>query len=163
MANDDDFLDNIGTILVAAGVGTIGTNGNIFKTTKARIPTGAGPYLTLIETGGSGPEGTHNDDDRPAFVKPNLQMVARGQSYVAAKAMVQAAYSALYTFGRKSQFVQGVWFRSMAPLQEPFDTGVDGQGRATVTVNFAVVKASNAEPKPVNLGTWVGGGWIGGK
>jgi hypothetical protein len=58
--------------------------------------------------------------------------------------MIKKAYAALVAFGQKSQAIQGVWYRSVIPLQEPFDTGVDGNGRFTMTVNFAFVKRPNA-------------------
>ena len=51
------FLDEIKDRLVAQGVGTYGSN--IFLGSKAVIPTGDGPYLSIIETGGTGAIRTH--------------------------------------------------------------------------------------------------------
>jgi len=137
------LLDDIVTILVAAGVGV--DNTNIFKTSKAQIPAGAGPYLTVTATGGSGPEGTHNAalTGVPAYQRPNFQILVRGQSTGSVDTMIRNAYNALVKFGQKSQLVNSVWYRSIFPLQEPFDTGIDGQGRYTMTVNFGVVKRPN--------------------
>lgn len=136
------LLDDIVTILVNAGVGT--DNVNIFKTSSALIPNGAGPYITLTATGGSGPEGTHNAVGLPAYQRPNFQVLVRGTSTGAVDAMIRNAYAALVAFGQKSQAVNGIWYRSISPLQEPFDTGKDAAGRYTMTVNFAVVKRPNA-------------------
>jgi hypothetical protein len=138
----DDLLDNIVSILVDAGVGIDGTN--IFRGSKAQIPSSVGPYLTITDTGGSGPEGTHNAIGLPAYVRPNISITVRAQSTSAARTMVRDAYAALVAVGQRSQKIQGVWYRSIVPLQEPFDSGADGAGRITYTVNFAIVKRPNA-------------------
>jgi len=50
------FLDEIKARAVAQGINTA----VIFLSSMTVIPTGAGPYLLLRETGGSGPERTQN-------------------------------------------------------------------------------------------------------
>lgn len=137
-----ELLDHVVEILTKAGVGI--DNQTIFRTSKAQIPTGVGPYLTVTETGGSGPEGTHNAVGLPAYLRPTVSILVRGQSTGATRDMIKKAYAALVAFGQRSQAVQGVWYRGAVPLQEPFDTGTDGAGRFTMTVNFAFVKRPNA-------------------
>lgn len=126
------WLDELISVLVADGVGTYGTN--IFMSTKAAIPSGVGPYLSLIETGGSGPDRTQNRVLRPAYQRPAAQIVARAASYPAARLMAQAAYNSLVKI--RNQVILGVAYREVRPLQEPNDLlGLDAQGRATVVFN----------------------------
>ena len=140
------FLDDLIKLLEDQGVGVGGTN--IFGSSLARIPAGDGPYLSVTETGGGGPEGTHNAAAQgrlPAYQRPNAQLYFRAKTYIAARTMADAAYAAIVRVGQKSQFVNGVWWRSAVPLQEPFDMGVEsGTGRALVAFNIAVVKRPNA-------------------
>jgi hypothetical protein len=86
------FIPELVKILVTAGVGT--EDVNIFATSKAVIPTGKGPYLSVKPTGGAGPLGTHNDGPG-AYRRPSVQVVARASTWQAAEAMAQAAYTAL--------------------------------------------------------------------
>lgn len=138
------FTDDILAILVAAGVGTPGTN--MFESSAALIPTGAGPYLTVTETGGSGPEGTHNTValGLPAYQRPNAQIFVRAATKIPARAMIDAAYRALVGFGMKSQSINGVWYQKIVPLQEPSDFGKDASGRICYVFNIAVTKRPNA-------------------
>lgn len=134
------FLDELISVFVAAGVGTFNTN--IFASTKANIPPGDGPYLSVVETGGSGPEDTHNSQKLPAYVRPNAQVVARAKSYSVARTMAGAAYAAVYPV--KNQLVSGVWWRQVNCLQEPFDMGADDVGRVQVAFNIQVTRRPNA-------------------
>jgi hypothetical protein len=86
------FLQELVAILVDAGVGV--EDVSIFLTTKAVIPTGKGPYLSIRPTGGTGPLGTHNGG-AAAYRRPGAQLVARASTWQAAEAMAHAAYSAL--------------------------------------------------------------------
>lgn len=79
--------------LVSLGVGTSGTN--IFGSSRAEIPVGAGPYLTIIETGGTSPDRTHNEVVTPAWQQPSVQITVRAKTYESANVMMRAAYSAL--------------------------------------------------------------------
>lgn len=151
------FLDDLVTILTTAGVGTF--NVNIFASSKATIPPGAGPYLTLAETGGSGPEGTHNAAAAgfPAYVRPNAQILVRALSYSAARAMSDAAYSALFPV--RNRFVNGVFWRQIVCLQEPFDMGLDDLNRATVVFNIACTKRKSADTTGATT-PWIDTRWI---
>ena len=132
------FLDDIVKILTDAGIPTA----SIFVSSKAVIPVGAGPYISVTETGGSGPEGTHNSTVLPAYVRPNAQILVRATSYPTARTTADTAWNAL--FAVKNQLVNGVFWRQVIMLQEPFDFGVDANGRATVVFNIAVTKRKNA-------------------
>lgn len=88
-------LQEIVTVLEAAGVGTEGTD--IFGSSKAPVPTGAanrGPYIHLLLRGGTEPLGTHNEGVG-AYRRPSVQVLVRAASWAAAEAKALAAYAAL--------------------------------------------------------------------
>ena len=134
------FLDDLLLLLQTERVGTINTN--MFGSSKASIPAGAGPFLSVTETGGSAAEGTHNAAKvgEDGYQRPNAQILVRASTYVNAKVMARRAYNAVVKVGSKSQMVNGTWWRSATPLQQPFDFGQDASGRPQVVFNIAVVK-----------------------
>jgi hypothetical protein len=138
------FLDDLISILTAAGVTTAA---NIFVSSKAIIPTGAGPYISISETGGSGPEQTHNaakyGKGYPAYVRPNAQIFIRATTYPTARNMADTAYVAFYAV--RNKLINGVFWRQIIPMQEPFDAGLDDLNRACVIFNIACVKRPNAQ------------------
>lgn len=87
------FLEELMTILETASVGTRGTN--MFAGSKATIPAGAGPYLSVVETGGTDPERVHNQVWPPSAERPNAQVVVRALNYETARLMARAAWDAL--------------------------------------------------------------------
>ncbi|CAB4190570.1 hypothetical protein UFOVP1196_72 [uncultured Caudovirales phage] len=130
------LLESLAAKLQTDGVGTYGTN--IFVSSKATIPSGAGPYMTLIETGGIAPIRTQSDGSFPAYQRPQIQVMARATSYAAAKTMVENAYASLVALQGATVGLDVII--QMTPIQEPFDLGVDEANRARVVVNFAVLK-----------------------
>lgn len=138
------FLDDLIILLQTNGVATL--NVNMFVTSKSVIPDGSGPYLSLTETGGSGSEGTHNARfvGKAGYTRPTAQLVVRAASYPAARQMAQNAYDVILRVGSKSQLVNNVWWRSVGPLQEPFDMGLDNKSRAQVVFNIAAIKRPDA-------------------
>jgi hypothetical protein len=86
------FVEELAKVLATAGVGTY--NVNIFGTSKAAIPTGDGPYLSIIPTGGPGPVRIHNQP-APAYPRPTAMIVVRGTVNSQARAMAFAAYDAI--------------------------------------------------------------------
>jgi hypothetical protein len=87
------FLEELVSLLVAAGVGTFGSD--IFIGAKARIPDGDGPFLSVLSRGGTTPLRTHNEIGPPAYQRPSAQIVARAKSSQAARGMAEDAYDAL--------------------------------------------------------------------
>ncbi|MCR4301792.1 MAG: minor capsid protein [Sulfuricaulis sp.] len=136
------FLDEVAAKLVADGVGALGTS--IFMSTKAVIPTGAGPYLTLVETGGAGPGGFRGTGGRTQNVAgvatqhPGAQVACRASSYPAARAMAKAAYLSLD--GIWNTTLSGTFYLSLTARQEPTDLGLDEAGRAMVVFNIDAEK-----------------------
>lgn len=130
------FLDEILAKLVSAGVGTAGTGLNspvnsIFTSSKAIIPTGVGPYMTIRETGGTGPVRVHTRDGATTL-RPTAQIAVRAVTYPAARGMAQAAYLALD--GIFNAVLSGVNYLKITARQEPTDIGLDETGTRVVVV-----------------------------
>jgi hypothetical protein len=85
------FVQELFKILTEAGVGIEGEN--MFATSKAVIPDGNGPFLSITLTPGLVPVGTHNGGTA-AYRRPAAQIVARATSSTVASAMAYAAYEA---------------------------------------------------------------------
>lgn len=132
------FLDDIATRLTSAGIGVLGTS--MFLSSAAKIPSGAGPYITLTETGGIAIGGFRGEGGRihnktgPATVRPGCQVLVRASTYSAARAKAAAAHTALD--GVWNTQINGVTYLSITARQEPTDVGVDEAGRAVVVFNI---------------------------
>lgn len=87
------LLEELVQVLETASVGTY--EKDIFVGTKVELPEGDGPFLNIIDDGGTSPERTHNEVWPPAFVRPSVKVVVRGKSYKAVRTMAYAAYNAL--------------------------------------------------------------------
>lgn len=75
---------------------SVGTRAvNLFWGSNAKIPTTDGPFLNLVETGGTEPERTQNEIFPPAYPRPSAQIVVRAKSTKAARLMSRAAYNAV--------------------------------------------------------------------
>jgi hypothetical protein len=133
MALDDELLAK----LVAAGVGAAGTS--LFVSSRAAIPTGTGPYLSVIETGGLAPARMQNSVTQ----RPGAQLIGRAKDYVDARTIVVAAYNALGgATGLHNVTLSGTKYVRIVPMQEPADLGgLDNAARALVAFNVAIEKA----------------------
>jgi hypothetical protein len=127
------WLEDIVTQLESNGVGTYGVN--IFISTKRGIPVLASGQATLqlIKTGGTAPENTQNSTETPAYSNPGCQITCRAGDWVTAYGMAEKAYLSLFKV--RNQFINSGWYRSIKPLQEPFDSGVDERGQVLVRFN----------------------------
>lgn len=132
------FLNEIAGRLVAQGVGTIGTN--IFLGSKAVIPDGDGPYLTLIETGGSAPTRIHNYVGAHTL-RPTAQVAVRARSYAVARTMAQNAYNALD--GVFNTTLSGVFYQKITARQEPTDLNLDAKERPVLVFNVECEKVKS--------------------
>jgi hypothetical protein len=86
------FIEELVRILEDDSVGVF--NIDIFGSSKAAIPQGDGPYLSIISTGGTGPIRIQNQA-APAYFRPTALIVVRGAVNAQARAMAFAAYDAL--------------------------------------------------------------------
>lgn len=141
------FLDEIGAYLAAQGVGTVGSN--IILGSRGKIPTikrntsgvvveGAGPYLSLTETGGTSPLRVHNTVGAHVQ-RPSAQICVRATNYLTARTMAKAAYTALD--GVFNTILSGVTYYSITAVQEPRDIGLDVVERSMIVFNIDVEKA----------------------
>lgn len=130
------ITDELAAKLVASGVGVLAKS--IFIGSRTALPNGAGPYLTLIETGGYFPLRTHNSVSVPAYQRPTFQIMCRAATYPAARLMCQNAYDAFA--GVRNELLSGTWYLEISPIQELMDMGLDENGRARVAFNIGVVK-----------------------
>jgi hypothetical protein len=132
------FLDEIAAKLVSDGVGVLGTS--IFFSSKAVIPSGNGPYMTITETGGSAVGGFRGEGSRTqnkegiSTAHPTAQILCRASSYQAARAMAKAAHTSLD--GTWNETLSGTFYLSVTARQEPTDAGLDSAGRAMVVFNL---------------------------
>lgn len=119
------FPDDIKDRLVAQGVGVYNTD--IFISSKAAIPVGAGPFLSLIETGGSGSSKTQNDT---ATEHVTMQLVSRASTVAAARLMLRNAYNALGgANGLYNITINSTKYLSITSRQgSPTDIGLDDTG-----------------------------------
>jgi hypothetical protein len=82
-------------ILETAGVVvSTGAGRNVFVGTNAQIPSGGGPYVSIIITSGLSGLKTHNDQGT-AYERPTALIVVRATDYAVARAKARAAYDVL--------------------------------------------------------------------
>jgi hypothetical protein len=129
------LLDELGSLLASAGLGTIGTD--LFL---AHEPPDPDALIALHEYGGTAPlhaQGT----DAPALEMPRVQVVTRGarDDYTGARERAERAYRALG--GISNRTIQGTWYVRVRALQSPFSLGPDANGRHRIAFNVEVTKA----------------------
>lgn len=130
------FLDELAARLVSQSVGVLGNN--IFLGSKAVIPTGEGPYLSLTETGGIGSTRTHNGIP---VARPTAQILCRAKQYNVARAKLKAAFDALGgDQGLHNVTLSGTFYQSIVSRQQLTDMGLDDAGRPMVVFNIEVEK-----------------------
>lgn len=130
------FLDEIAALLADKGVGTIGTD--IFLGSKAVIPKTSGPFLSLIETGGSGPTRVQNEPGAHTQ-RPSAQVLVRAKSYIEARRMIKNAYDVLD--GVFNTVLSTTFYQKIVAMQEPTDLGQqDANGRVMIVFNIDVEK-----------------------
>lgn len=87
------FIDEIRLLIESAEVAEGGVN--FFTGPLAAIPKGNGPYLLVRETGGLGPDKTHNQVNPPAYTRPQAQVMATGSEPGSVRRMIHDAYNVL--------------------------------------------------------------------
>lgn len=140
------FLDDVVKILVDANVAVYGTN--LFMTTKATIPSGDGPYLSLAETGGTGATNVQNKPV-PVYERPAAQIVARAKTPSAARTMAANAYAAI---GIENRTVNGAWYAYIRQMQSIIDMGLDENNRIRYGFNILAMRAATPSILSVTLG-----------
>lgn len=132
------LIDEIAARLVSRGLGTVwpAPGANIFTGSSANIPAGDGPFLTITETGGSGPTRIQNQD-AAVTRRPTVQILVRGKVYGQARLMAEQAFVALD--GIFNTELSGTFYLSCIARQEPTDLGTnDGAGRVMISFNLEI-------------------------
>ena len=88
-----DFDREIGKLINDASLGTFGTD--MFIGMEAILPNGNGPFVLIIDTGGSEPESTHNKVAGHTYEHLSFQVVVRARGYDAAKTRALAIWRTL--------------------------------------------------------------------
>lgn len=132
------FLEELRNELIANGVGSMTT---IFSRPSADIPSGAGPFWLLSETGGIGPVYVQNQPE-PAYVRPSAQVMTVAATAANARLAIQQAYNALAKVNNK--LLGATWYLQLRPDQEPFDFPLDAAGRPRCVFNITAWKRPSA-------------------
>lgn len=124
------FIKDVVTVISSAGT--------VYESSKAQIPTGPGPYLSVQTYGGRAPEYIQNQM-APAYQKPSIQVTARATDPDVAEAKAREAYNLIAVI-RNTVVSGGARYLSLKPQQEPFDGGLDSAGRAKFVFNVMAEK-----------------------
>lgn len=136
MAIASSFLPDVIALVEETGLGAYGSN--LFKGALAKlpdaIPTGKKALITVVRTGGRGDAGTHNlSRTTVAYERPSAQITARSEKPSDAE---EVAVALSLAFGFVDRFVNGTWWISCRPQQEPFELPLDDKGRVRYAFNI---------------------------
>lgn len=93
VANMADFELEIAKIIGDAGLGAVSTT--LFIGPKVDLPAGAGPFVRIIDTGGSGPVETHDARKQERF---SFQILVHALSYTTGRTRALAIWRLLDGF-----------------------------------------------------------------
>lgn len=134
------FPQEVRDRLEQQGVGTFGVN--MFISSAAILPVGPGPYLSIIETGGSGSAKTHNNTGTE---RPTAQILTRAKTAEAARLMSVNAYGALGgENGLYNVILSGTPYISLVARQNTTDIGFDADKREQFSFNIDAEKAPSS-------------------
>lgn len=107
---------------------------DVTQSSKAVIPDGAGPYTSVIDTGGSGPMLTHDYSLR----LPEVQVAVRARMSDVARAKALALRNAVGD-GWFNITIDGTFYQCLKVVQEVMDLQQDGRGRPKFGFNLTSV------------------------
>ncbi len=128
------FLDDLGTLLVLSGVGTLYPGGNIVL---GELPSDPAEVLSLVETPGIGGEKVM-EDPGTSYEFPRAQLTARGADYPSGRALIGSAWTALN--GIVNTPIGGSQYLKVEPLQSPFFLKRDENDRYIFAFNVEAMK-----------------------
>jgi hypothetical protein len=148
------FIHDIKDVLVAAGVGTFtGSNINIFIGSKAEIPAGDGPFIVLIETGGSGSSRTQGGSSTE---HPSAQISVRATTSPVARDKLLEIRDVLGgDNGLYNIVLSGNRYISIIPNQSVTDIGEDEVGRPRFAYNIQAERYAPSAALP-----WIQMDWV---
>lgn len=128
------FSDDIAVKIIALGYATqVGVD--IFLTSKAKIPAGAGPYISIVETGGMSSEKTHSSK----YPRPEVQVLVRARDASIARTKAKAMHIALD--GLYNVTINGTVYQRIVAVQDVMDQRVDETGRPRFAFNLESMSA----------------------
>jgi Bacteriophage minor capsid protein len=134
------LLDELGTFLQTAGIGTVGVTlfkGTMPLDTPSTVET---PMVALREVPGLPALRSH--DNPPSRIRqPVIQVESRGApyGYAAARATAEAIWEALD--GVANQTLSGTTYLMIQALQDPFLLKIDDMHRPTITFTVRCQRA----------------------
>lgn len=132
------FITEVKDRLVGATSLVFGTN--LFIGAGAVLPTGAGPFVTLIETGGTEAARMHNSANQ----RPSAQVTITAQTYTNAAAMAKTVYDALGgADGLYNVTLGSTGYVYLRARQEPTDVGLDDKSRQQLKFNIEAEKQAS--------------------
>ena len=128
------LLDDLADVLTSGGVATTGTT--LFKGTMPSTPD---ELLSLYQTGGPPPVHAMSAGPGTALVeRPHVHLIARSARADAALKLARDAYGALDALGPRT--INGVPYKSIFAIQDPFYFREDETGRKEFAFNVEVVR-----------------------
>ena len=127
------MLDDIGALLVANGLGVIGTN-LFLSLLPANV---ADASVVITETGGSEPGYVHEAIEA-STERPSFQVIVRDSDYANARSKANSIWKLLSR--QRNTLLSGSKYLSIRPIQSPFPLGGDENERLQIIANYAVVR-----------------------
>jgi hypothetical protein len=134
-------LDDLGTLLQTAGLGTLGTSlflGSVPM--DAPLVTIQDALVALIEIPGLPPIHIHNED-APQIEQPVVQVVTRGQPYGYAAARLQAHAAFVVLDSVHNQTLSGTFYLWIQAIKSPYILRVDDLHRPVLVFDVRCAKA----------------------
>ena len=134
------LLDDIGSVLSAGGIGTLGTN--LFL---GFLPDKPDTCVAVIETGGITPHRAFRASaGQPVAERPSIQILCRAAAfdYATARNKAHDAYKLLEGYGDTT--VNSTRYLWIGARQSPFSAGRDESNRPICSCNYEVVKELTA-------------------
>lgn len=134
------LLDDIGSKLQTAGLGTVGTD--IFL---GFLPTAPDTCIGILETAGLTPERTMGNAGVPLLERPGFQVICRGarDEYETTRAKANAVFRELgSTSGVET--INSVRYLDFYALSSVYNMGGDENERPHLACNYVAVKEMHA-------------------
>lgn len=130
-------LDALILRLEQRGTGVAGVD--IFAGTDVNLPDQGSPaFLTLVESAGNPPIGTHNAG---SLRRPGIQVTARGDLYPEVAALAERAFEDLGGKDGLTNILLGdVFFLWIRPSSDLFSLPVDAKERVRVSFNLGMTR-----------------------
>lgn len=122
------FSEDLKTLYVSGSV----SSNVVFLGTKAQIPEDGGPYTVIVETPSFPPEYIQNKA-AVCYAYGGAQVQVCATDRIDARDRARLHYAATSVWNRT---INGVFYRSIRPTQEPWDFGLDDTGR--IVYSFSV-------------------------